>query len=152
MVWFKILKIERAICYNVLVLRGNLRFADSKFEEFYMKIREIAYLLNAEVCCGEDNLDAEVNSACASDMMSDVLAFVKDQSVLISGLCNPQAVRTAVMMDMRCLVLVRGKVPTPEMIALSEQNGIVILSSGLRMFTACGILFEKGLAPGELNV
>lgn len=114
-----------------------------------MKIREIAYLLNAKVYSGSDNLDVEVNSACASDMMSDVLAFVKDQSVLISGLCNPQAVRAAVMMDMRCLVLVRNKVPTADMITLAEQSGIVILSCELRMFTACGILYEKGLAPGE---
>lgn len=116
-----------------------------------MKIRDIAEILDAKVLCCEDKIDCEVNSACASDMMSDVLAFVKDQSVLISGLCNPQAVRTAAMMDMACLVLVRNKIPTPEMVALAKQSGIVILSSGMRMYVACGLLFEAGL-KGESSV
>ena len=65
-----------------------------------MKIQQIAELLNAKVLCGEDRLDGTVKSACGCDMMSDVLAFVKDQAVLLTGLCNPQVVRTAEMMDM----------------------------------------------------
>ncbi|MDD3832196.1 MAG: DRTGG domain-containing protein [Clostridia bacterium] len=114
-----------------------------------MKIREIAEILDAQVYSCYDRLDDEVISACASDMMSDVLAFVKDQAVLVSGLCNPQAIRTAIMMDMRCLVLVRCKVPTQDMITLAQQSNIVILSSKLRMFAACGLLYEQGLLPGE---
>ncbi len=116
-----------------------------------MKIRDIVEILDAKVLCCEEKLDCEVYSACASDMMSDVLAFVKDQSVLISGLCNPQAVRTAAMMDMSCLVLVRNKLPTDDMIALAKQSGITILSCGLRMYIACGLLFEAGLR-GERSV
>ena len=84
-----------------------------------MKIREIAVLANAKVDCCEELLDNEVHSACGSDMMSDVLAYVKDQGLLITGLVNPQVVRTAEMMDMPCIVFVRGKKPTAEMIELA---------------------------------
>ena len=69
-----------------------------------MKISQIQELLEAEVLCGGDQLDKEVFSACGSDMMSDVLAYVKDQAVLLTGLVNPQVVRTAEMMDMVCIV------------------------------------------------
>ena len=115
-----------------------------------MKIREIVELLNAEVLCGEENIDNEVHSACGCDMMSDVLAFVKEQAVLITGLCNPQVVRTAEMMDMRCIVFVRGKIPPKEVIALAEESGIVILTSKERMYVACGKLYQNGLSGGSV--
>lgn len=113
-----------------------------------MKIREIIDILKAEVICGDALLDTELNSACGADMMSDVLAFVKDQSVLLTGLNNPQVVKTADMMDMRCIVFVRGKVPTEELITLANERDIVILTTDLRMFTACGKLYEAGLRGG----
>ncbi len=115
-----------------------------------MKIRTIAELLDAKVLCGEENIDGEVHSACGCDMMSDVLAFVKEQAVLITGLCNPQVVRTAEMMDMRCIVFVRGKIPPKEVIALAEDAGIVVLASNERMYSACGKLYENGLSGGSV--
>ncbi len=114
-----------------------------------MKIGSIATLLSAEVLCGAEELDSEVHSAFASDMMSDVLAFVKDQAVLLTGLVNPQVIRTAVMMDMRCVVFVRKKTPTEDMIALAEESGIVLMKSNLRMFEACGILYSEGLCGSK---
>lgn len=114
-----------------------------------MKIGTIANLLSAEILCGEDQTNCEVHSACASDMMSDVLAFVKDQAVLLTGLVNPQVIRTAVMMDMRCVVFVRKKVPTEDMVALAEEAGIVLMRSSLRMFEACGILYSEGLCGSK---
>ena len=112
-----------------------------------MKIYDIKRLLNAENLYGEDELlDAEVNSACASDMMSDVLAFVKDQAVLITGLCNPQVIRTAVMMDMVCVVFARSKTPTDEMIELAKESGISVLCTAKRAFEASGILYMAGLS------
>ncbi len=111
-----------------------------------MKISEIKDLLSADVLCGEDELGCEVCSACSSDMMSDVLAFVKDQAVLLTGLVNPQVVRTAEMMDMRCIVFVRKKTPTEEMINLAEASGLVLMKTGLRMFEACGKLYSAGLS------
>lgn len=113
-----------------------------------MKISTIVSLLDAKVLCGGDKLNNEVHSACGSDMMSDVLAFVKEQAVLITGLVNPQVVRTAEMMDMRCIVFVRGKLPSKEVIDLANDAGIVVLASNERMYPACGKLYQTGLSGG----
>ena len=111
-----------------------------------MKISKIKELLQAELLCGEEHLVSDVESACCSDMMSDVLAYVKDQGVLITGLINSQVIRTANMMDMVCIVFVRSKTPTEEMIELAKECGIVVMSSKLRAFEACGILWTAGLS------
>ena len=110
-----------------------------------MKIREICDLLDAEIICLGDHLDAEVHSACGSDMMSDVLAYVKDQAVLPTGLVNSQVIRTAQMRDMVCVVFVRSKRPTFEMIEIAEETGIVLLATEKRMYEACGTLYLNGL-------
>lgn len=114
-----------------------------------MKISEIVDLLDAEVLCSEECLDCEVFSACGSDMMSDVLAYVKNQAVLLTGLVNPQVVRTADMMDMRCIVFVRNKMPNPEMVNLARENGLVIMTTKRRMYEACGILYTNGLVSAD---
>ena len=110
-----------------------------------MKIREIAQLLDAQVLCCEEELDAEVSDAFCCDMMSDVLAFVKDQGLLITGLVNPQVIRTAEMMDMRCIVFVRSKKPTDEIIELAKKCGILVMTTDRRMYEACGMLYTNGL-------
>ena len=110
-----------------------------------MKISTIKELLDAEVVCGEDSLDREVYSACGSDMMSDVLAYVKDQAVLLTGLVNAQVVRTAEMMDMVCIVFVRSKCPTEEMVELARESNLVLLKTKKRMYEACGKLYAGGL-------
>lgn len=110
-----------------------------------MTVADIKRVLNANIFCGEDLMDHEVNTACGSDMMSDVLAFVKDQSVLLTGLVNCQVVRTAEMMDIVCIVFVRGKSPTEEILELARDREIVVMNTGLRMFTACGLLYSAGL-------
>ena len=114
-----------------------------------MTIADIQAILKAELVCGGARLDTEVHNVCGSDMMSDVLAFVKDQSVLLTGLVNPQVVRTADMMDMVCVIFVRGKDPTPEMIELANDREIVLMQTPLRMFTACGLLYSSGLHGGD---
>ena len=114
-----------------------------------MKIRDIKELLNANLLCYEEGLDKEVNSACGSDMMSDVLAYVKDQAVLLTGLLNPQVIRTAEMMDMKCIVFVRGKRPDEDMIDLAIERDIVLMCTKLEMFTACGLLYKNGLKGGS---
>lgn len=110
-----------------------------------MKISTIKELLNANTLCGEDNLDKHVYSACGCDLMSDVLAFVKDQAVLLTGLVNPQVIRTAVMMDMVCIVFVRSKAPSEDMLALAKESGIVIMNTDMTLYSACGLLYENGL-------
>ena len=110
-----------------------------------MTVLQLKEILSAELLCGGDHLDREVHTACGSDMMSDVLAFVKEQAVLLTGLVNPQVVRTAEMMDMRAILFVRNKQPNEEILALAEQFGIVVMSTPLHMFEACGRVYEGGL-------
>ena len=114
-----------------------------------MKVKQVKDILNAEVICRDDLLEAEVHTACGSDMMSDVLAFVKEQAVLLTGLVNPQVVRTAEMMDMHCIVFVRGKRPDLAMIELAEERDMVMLCTKMEMFTACGKLYSQGLRGGS---
>ena len=116
-----------------------------------MKISAIKDLLEAEVVCFEEGLDLHVYSACGSDMMSDVLAYVKDQAVLLTGLVNSQVIRTAEMMDMNCIVFVRSKMPTAEMIELAKESGIVLLATSKRMYEACGILYSNGLVGNRVK-
>ena len=117
-----------------------------------MKISTIKELLKADVICGEDLLETDVNSACGSDMMSDVLAYVKDQAVLLTGLVNSQVIRTVEMMDMKCIVFARSKMPTAEMVELASECGIVILATKKRMYEACGLLYSNGLVGNKVNV
>lgn len=113
-----------------------------------MTVRDVKDKLGARVLVGEDHMDEEVESACGSDMMSDVLAFSKDHSVLLTGLCNPQVIRTAEMLDIVCIVFVRGKKPDEFMLHMAKERNLIILSTGHRMFSACGILYEAGLHGG----
>lgn len=104
--------------------------------------------MDARVFYGEDRLGEEVHSAFASDFMSDVLAFVKSQDLLLTGMINSQVVRTAEMMDMRCIVFVRGKTPTEEIVEMARERGIVLLATQRRMYPSCGMLYAAGLAGG----
>lgn len=110
-----------------------------------MKIKDIIGLLDATVLTPKIDLEGEVHSACGSDMMSDVLAYVKDQAVLITGLNNPQVIRTADMMDMVCVVYARGKMPDSLSVQIAQEKGICILTTQKAMFTCCGILYQNGL-------
>lgn len=114
-----------------------------------MTVACIKEILGARVLAGEELMDREVLTACGSDLMSDVLAFVKDQTVLITGLINAQAVRTAEMMDIVCIVLVRGKIADESMIALAKERNVAVLQTECSMFTACGLLYESGLRGGS---
>lgn len=116
-----------------------------------MKISQMQELLEAKVLCCEENVGRHVYSACGCDLMSDVLAFVKDQAVLLTGLVNPQVIRTAEMMDMICIVFVRSKTPTPEMIELAKESGIVLMVSDKRLYEACGLLYTNGLVGNKVK-
>ena len=110
-----------------------------------MKISKMQELLNAKVLCCEENLEGQVYSAFGCDLMSDVLAYVTDQAVLLTGLVNPQVIRTALMMDMVCIVFVRSKVPSEEMIELAREHGIVMMSTNKTLYNTCGLLYSNGL-------
>ncbi len=110
-----------------------------------MKISRVKEILDAKVLTGEDLLNQEVFSACGSDLMSDVLAYVKHQGLLLTGLNNLQVVRTADMMDIIAIVFVRGKVPGEDLIELAAKKDMVIMTTEDPLYTACGKLYANGL-------
>ena len=134
-------------CYNSIQQLNALVFWEVKL----MTVEGVKDALNAKLIIGEGLLGQEVSAACGADMMSDVLAYVKDQAVLLTGLCNSQVIRTAEMMDIICVIFVRGKQPNEEMIRLAKTRGIVLLKTEYTMFSACGILHGKGLCGGDKN-
>ena len=110
-----------------------------------MKLNQVKEILSARTFCDEELMEREVSSAFACDLMSDVLAFVSNQPLLLSGLINPQVVRTAEMMDMKAIVFVRGKTPTEEIAELAREAKIALMSTELTMYNACGLLYQNGL-------
>lgn len=111
-----------------------------------MILRDCAELLNATIIIPADNLDMDVQIACGSDLMSDVMAFsCASNQMMLTGLVNPQTIRTAEMMDVRAVVFVRGKTPDETMCNLAKEKGISLLSTPLPMFTSCGLLHEAGV-------
>lgn len=110
-----------------------------------MKLSEVRDILGAEVLTGGELLDGEVSSACGCDLMSDVLAFVKDRALLLTGLINPQVIRTAEMMDISAIVFVRGKRPGSSIIDLAESREIVLMTTAEPLYIAAGLLYTNGL-------
>ncbi len=110
-----------------------------------MTLREIKELLDAEVLIGEDQLDMEVNKAFVADLMSDVLAFATAGSLLITGLTNPQVVRTADVLDIAAIIMGRGKRPSQETFQLAEELNIPILTTKYILFEIAGRLYTKGI-------
>ena len=110
-----------------------------------MRIDEIAVLLEAQTHTAGHDGNIDIRSACGADLMSDVMAYSKENAMMITGLMNPQVIRTAEMMDIRVVVFVRGKKPQEAIVALAEEKGIAVLSTELPMFAACGRLYEKGI-------
>ena len=112
-----------------------------------MKVKDIVQAVNGEVLVGHDQMDREIKSACGADLMSDVLAFVKEKTLLITGLTNHHVIRTAEMLDITCVLFARGKKPSEEMLEEAREMNLVILTSALTTYTACGVLYKLGL-PG----
>ena len=116
-----------------------------------MKLTEIIEQANGKVLNSSAFRDYEIIGGCGADLMSDVLTAVRPGAVLLTGLCNPQVVRTAEMADVRAIIFLRGKHPTPEMIDLATQKGIPLISSEAGMFELCGRLYKAGLQSLEGN-
>ena len=111
-----------------------------------MKIAKIKELLGAELVHGMDMLDQEVESACGSDLMSDVLAFVNGKTLLLTGLTNHHVIRTAEMLDVSAIVFVRGKKPADDVLKMAIEKNIAVLTTDLTLYVACGILYQNGLS------
>ncbi|MEI7662196.1 MAG: hypothetical protein WCK34_08360 [Bacteroidota bacterium] len=112
-----------------------------------MKIKEVVGLIEGSLITGAENLDNRVEMAFASDLMSDVLTVKTDNLLLLTGLVNVQAIRTAEMSDISCVVFVRNKKVTDEMIRIAGENRITIIQSPFSMFKASGILYNAGINP-----
>ncbi len=112
-----------------------------------MKIREVVDILSGRIIVDNHDLDEEVPRGGAADLMSDVLAFGTEGMVLMTGLTNPQVVRTAEMAGINVIVIVRDKTPPPETLELARESGITVINTGYTMYEACGRLFQAGL-PG----
>ncbi|HSV87156.1 MAG TPA: DRTGG domain-containing protein [Bacteroidales bacterium] len=112
-----------------------------------MNVFEIVKLLNAKILCGEEKAFLEVEIACASDLMSDVLTLKSDNVLLITGLNNVSTVRTAEMSDIHCVVLARNKKANAEMLELARENGLIIIECSYSVFKTCGLLFQAGIKP-----
>ncbi|MDR0400992.1 MAG: hypothetical protein LBH51_08625 [Treponema sp.] len=113
-----------------------------------MTVAEAVSLLDGQFYTGEDKAGMEILSACGADLMSDVMAFVKDRILLLTGLVNPQVIRTAELLDIRSIIFVRGKSPTRDMIDMAAESDIILGGTKLPMFLACGKLYEAGLKAG----
>ncbi len=110
-----------------------------------MKLRDVLQVIEGKVITKDVDLDQEVQMGCGADLMSDVLAFTHEGTLLMSGLTNPQVIRTAEMAGIQAIIFVRGKIPPKETIALAEEKGIPLLASKYTMFETCGRLYEAGL-------
>lgn len=110
-----------------------------------MVIGDIRELLDAECLWDHDHLNTKVDGAFGCDLMSDCLAFVDERIVLLTGLTNPQVIRTAEMLDINAVVFVRGKIPPQEVIDMAKDMGIALLATKHTLYTSCGILYSNGL-------
>jgi predicted transcriptional regulator len=112
-----------------------------------MKLRQVLSIIDGKVISKTIDLDQEMQMGCGSDLMSDVLAFTREGAILMTGLTNPQVVRTADLAGIAAIVFVRGKLPPPETVTLAEEKSIPLLASKYTMFETCGRLYQAGL-PG----
>jgi predicted transcriptional regulator len=112
-----------------------------------VKLEEIIKIVDGSVLTKGANLDLEILFCGASDLMSDVLAYVKAGALLLTGLVNPQSIRTAEMADIAAIVFVRGKAPGSEAVSLADELGIPLVASPYSMYEVCGLLYQAGIPP-----
>ena len=117
-----------------------------------MKLRDVLLALGGEVITSAFDPDVDVRVACGADLMSDVLAFAhQDATLVLTGLTNPQVVKTAEVASVAAVVFVRGKVPPRETVELAEQKGIPLIRTNCSMFEACGRLYSLGMESCDVR-
>jgi predicted transcriptional regulator len=116
-----------------------------------MKIQQVLNILNGELICGKSELlEDEIDYGYSCDLMSDVLAYVQNNVLLLTGLIHPQVIRTAEMLDIKAILIVRGKKPSEDIIDMANERDIVIIRTTHSLFTASGLLFQQGLLGEEI--
>ncbi len=131
-----------------LILKSGLFRQKIKNGGITVTVKEIMSALQADLLCGENKLSQECLAGCGCDLMSDVLAFPKEHMCLLTGLTNAHVVRTCEMLDVVCIVFVRGKQPPADALELARELGIAVMSTSLTLYEACGKLYALGL-PGK---
>lgn len=116
-----------------------------------MTLQEVLQAVEGKLLTENENLDFPITHVASSDLMSDVLAFAKPRALLLTGLVNLHVVHAAEMADLAAIIFVRGKKPTPDVIALAEEKGIPLISSAGSMFELSGKLFNAGLAGCDVR-
>ena len=109
------------------------------------KLEEVARVLDAEIILNPNGGDPDVGMVCGSDLMSDVLAFSRPESLLLTGLATMQVIYTAEMADIKIICFIRGKKPQPDTVALAQEKKMILLQSRMPMFESCGRLYDIGL-------
>ncbi len=117
----------------------------------HLNLEQIITIAEGELITKELNTNVNIHGGCCADLMSDVLAYTRPRAVLITGLTNPQVVRTAQIADFRAIIFVRGKRPQPETIEIAVHENIPLISSPLGMFELSGMLHDAGLKSYENN-
>ncbi|HZK34691.1 MAG TPA: DRTGG domain-containing protein [Bacillota bacterium] len=113
-----------------------------------LTLYQVKDILKADIITGDTMLDKTVKAACGADLMSDVLTFVDEKTMLLTGLNNPHVIRTAEMLDVGAIVFVRGKKPGQDIIDMAVERSIVLFTTTLTLYEACGELYKAGL-PGK---
>jgi len=117
-----------------------------------MTLEKVKEILKAKVVVEPEHIQMEIKMGCGCDLMSDVLAFIKSDSLLLTGLTNPQVVRTAEMADIKAICFIRDKKPDRETVELAKGKNLPLLLTTLPMFEACGKLYKEGLVGcSEIN-
>jgi predicted transcriptional regulator len=116
-----------------------------------MKLSEIVSIVEGTLITANVGLGRDISCACGADLMSDVLTHAKSGAVLLTGLTNPQVVRTAEMAEIAAIVFVRGKRPAPETIAMAKELSIPMICTKHTMFEACGRLFQAGMDSCDVS-
>ncbi|MHC4460465.1 MAG: hypothetical protein ACYS30_03440 [Planctomycetota bacterium] len=112
-----------------------------------MMLKQVKEILEAELLVGEGSLNLDIKMACGADLLSDVLAFTKPESLLLTGLTHPQVIRTTEIAEIKAVCFVRSKRPLAETVELAKEKGIPLLCTFLPMYESCGRLYSRGL-PG----
>lgn len=116
-----------------------------------MRLKKLIELINGRLLTDNLSEDDEISGAMGADLMSDVLASIQPEAALLTGLCNPQVIRTAMIADIRAIVFVRGKHPEDEAVKLANEENIPLITTKLGLFEACGILYQAGLPSYEME-
>jgi len=139
---FYFIKIHLQGDRKIVFLQNNIKKIDM------MTVEEVVALVEGQIVGGAQFKDQQVECVFASDLMSDVLTLRNEKSLmLMTGLCNLQAIRTCEMSDICIVLFVRGKKVTPEMIELAEDNEMVLIETNFSMFKSSGILYGAGIPP-----